>query len=81
MIISWELTNRQTAYRKKILLALSHSPIEIFSKSVATSFGLGAVSTTQKALDVFIDDGIIEKHNKNYLFSDPFYKQFIINNI
>ncbi len=73
----WELTNKQTNYRKKILKALSNSSREIFSRNVSEQYNLGATSTTQKALDVFIDDGIIEKFNTNYEFSDPIYKAFI----
>ncbi len=73
----WELTNKQTNYRKKILKALSNSSREIFSRNVSEQYNLGATSTTQKALDVFIDDGIIEKFNTNYEFSDPIYKTFI----
>ncbi len=73
----WELTNRQTAYRKKILSALSHNVKELFSKQTSTKYNLGAVSTTQKALEVFIEDGIIERSSGKYEFSDPIYKLFV----
>jgi len=73
----WELTNKQTNYRKKLLKALSHTSSEIFSKKVNVQYDLGATSTTQKAIDVFIDDGIIEKFNANYEFTDPIFKIFI----
>jgi AAA+ ATPase superfamily predicted ATPase len=73
----WELTQKHTNYRKKVLYALSLSVEEIFSKSITAKFNLGAVSTTQKALDSFISDGIIERINKNYEFSDPIYKMFL----
>ncbi len=77
----WELTNKQTSHRKKVLKALANSSKEIFSHKVNQEFSLGATSSTQKALDVFISDGIIEKIEKNYEFSDPVYKIFIISNI
>ena len=73
----WELTNKHTSYRKKVLFALSQSASELFSKKTAKDFGLGAVSSTQKAIDVFINDGIIERNQSQYDFSDPIYKKFI----
>ncbi len=77
----WELTNKQTNYRKKVLKALASSSKEIFSHKVSQKFSLGATSSTQKAIDVFINDGIIEKSETNYEFSDPIYKEFIISKI
>ena len=73
----WELTNKHTSYRKKVLCALSQSASELFSKKTAKDFDLGAVSSTQKAIDVFINDGIIERNQSKYDFSDPIYKKFI----
>ncbi|NOY50128.1 MAG: hypothetical protein GXO88_06175 [Chlorobi bacterium] len=77
----WELTNKQTVNRKKILYALSQSVTELFSKQTADNFNLGPVSSTQKALEVFVEDGIIERKNEIYEFSDPFYSTFIANNL
>ncbi len=74
----WELTNKQTSYRKKVLVALSNSSTEMFSKGIAKKFDLGASSSTQKAINSFIEDGIIEHFNGQYKFSDPFYKMFIL---
>ncbi len=73
----WELTIQQTAYRKKVLKALCEMPDEIFSKETAGRFNLGAVSSTQKALEVLIEQGVVDKVNKKYLFTDPIYSQFI----
>jgi len=73
----WELTNKQTANRKKVLFALSKSVSEIFSKQTSITYNLGAVSSTQKALETFIDEGIIERINKKFEFSDPIYKLFL----
>ena len=77
----WELTNKYTSYRKKVLHALSQSASELFSKKTAQDFDLGAVSSTQKAIDVFISDGIIERNQSRYDFSDPIYKRFINQNL
>ena len=77
----WELTNRQTAYRKKVLYALSCSATELFAKHTSEKYGLGANSSTQKALESFMEDGIIERINGKYVFTDPFYKTFIKRNL
>ncbi len=73
----WELTNKQTAYRKKVLYAISNSAIEIFSKRTAAIYNLGAASSTQKAIEVITEDGIVEHTHGKYEFSDPIYSMFI----
>ncbi|MDZ7742728.1 MAG: hypothetical protein U5Q03_13510 [Bacteroidota bacterium] len=77
----WELINKQTAYRKKVLHTLSQVKRGLFSDEIARKYNLGAASSTQKALDSFIEEGIIERNNAVYEFSDPFFKKFIQNNI
>lgn len=74
----WELTSKQTNYRKKVLYALCNSPKGIFSKEVTNKYNLGANSTTQKAIKSFIEEGIIEHFNDRYEFSDPIYKLFLL---
>ncbi len=77
----WELINKQTNYRKKVLIALCHSSTGLFSKEVTKKFNLGANSTTQKAISSFITEGIIEHFNDNYEFSDPIFRLFLIKNL
>ena len=77
----WEIINRQTSYRKKVLFAISNGVREIFSKETTSNYNLGSVSTTQKALDVFIEDGLVEKMGKSYILSDPLLKLFINQNL
>lgn len=77
----WELTSKQTNYRKKVLHALSNSNKGIFAKETIDKFNLGANSTTQKAISTFIEEGIIEKFNNELLFSDPIYKMFLKENL
>lgn len=77
----WELTNKQTAYRKKVLVAICRSGSELFSQKTAKTFDLGTASSTQKALDVLIDDGIVDREKNIYYFTDPFYKIFIKRNL
>ncbi len=77
----WELINKQTAYRKKVLYAISHELTGLFSRHATLSYNLGAVSSTQKAVDVFIEDGMVERINNHYELSDPIFKCFINNNL
>lgn len=77
----WELTSKQTNYRKKVLHALSNSNKGIFAKETINRFNLGANSTTQKAISTFIEEGIIEKFNNELLFPDPIYKMFLKDNL
>ncbi|GMT46326.1 MAG: ATPase [bacterium] len=73
----WELTGKQTNYRKKVLKALCEMPEEIFSQETAKKYNLGSASSTQKALESLLEQGIIEKVNKNHIFTDPLYSLFI----
>ena len=77
----WELINKQTPYRKKVFNAIAHAERELLSGETAQKYNLGAVSTTQKALESFIDDGLVERNNTQYEFSDPFFRMFVLKNI
>ena len=77
----WEITHNQSIHRKKLLLAISRDAKELYSDSTSRTYELGAASSTQKSLEVLINEGIIEKHNQHYDFSDPLYKMFIQKNL
>ena len=77
----WEITNRQTSFRKKVLFALSWSADELFSKQTILKYNLGAASSTQKAIERFIEDGIIERDKGKLEFSDPIFKEFLKKNL
>lgn len=77
----WELLNNQSIQRKKILFALSQDARELYSVYTSGKYELGAASTTQKALEVLISEGIIEKDREHYEFSDPIFKRFIRQNL
>ena len=77
----WEIINRQTSYRKKVLHALSCTGTELLSSKASKKYDLGASSTTQKALDSFLEDGIIERTESVYEYSDPFFRMFVTRNI
>ncbi|MCD6347196.1 MAG: ATP-binding protein [Bacteroidales bacterium] len=73
----WELTGKQTNYRKKVLKALCDIQDTIFSQAISKKHNLRSASSTQKALESLLEQGVIEKINKNYLFTDPLYRLFI----
>ncbi len=64
-----------------MLHALSNTGTELLSSKASKKYDLGAVSTTKKALDSFIDDSLIERIEDKYTFSDPFFRMFINRNI
>lgn len=72
-----ELFNKLSQYQKKLLLALKQNGKEIYSKKYSDAFGLSSASSTQRALEKLIDEGLVEKENDEILFSDPFFKQFL----
>lgn len=55
--------------------------MSIYSQENTIKHELGSLSTTQKALDVFIEDGLVEKMDKHYVLSDPLFKLFISQNL
>ena len=74
----FELFDRCTTYQKKLLRALAISGHNIYSNDYARKFRLSASSTTQKAMESLINDGIIDKQENHYLFNDPFFKRTIL---
>jgi len=77
----WELTSNQSIHRKKLLFALSRDAKELYSEKTSKKYELGAASSTQKSLEVLLNEGIIEKNLNHYEFADPMYKKFIKNNL
>lgn len=77
----WELTNHQSNHRKKLLLALSNDAKELYSDATSKKYELGASSSTQKSLEVLLNEGLIERNKNRYEFSDPIYKMFIKKNL
>jgi uncharacterized protein len=77
----WELTNNQSIHRKKLLFALSRDAKELYSGKTSKKYELGAASSTQKALEVLINKGIIERSKDHYEFADPMFKMFIKRNL
>jgi AAA+ ATPase superfamily predicted ATPase len=73
----FELYDRQSSYKKKLLKSLLVSGENVFSANYGKQFRLSATSTTQKALLGLLEDGVIEKVEGNYFIADPFFKRFL----
>lgn len=72
-----ELYGNLTNYQKIVLIALSKSGKEIFSKEYMREYGLSIGSSTQRAVKKLIELSIIDKKEGIYVYSDPFFKKFI----
>lgn len=72
-----ELYGNLTNYQKIVLIALSKSGKEIFSKEYMREYGLSIGSSTQRAVKKLIELNIIDKKEGIYVYSDPFFKKFI----
>ncbi len=77
----WELTDKQSIHRKKLLFAISKDAVEFYSDKTSKKYNLGAASTTQKSIEVLVNEGILEKTKSKLEFSDPIYKIFIKRNL
>lgn len=75
----FELFDRQSVMQKQLLKALAQSGESVYSSEYTKKYRLSTVSTTQKAIYVLMDSGIIDKTDNSYFISDPFFKQFILN--
>ncbi|MCK5170567.1 MAG: ATP-binding protein [Bacteroidales bacterium] len=73
----FELYDRQSSYQKKLLKSLLVCGENVFSADYAKRFRLSATSTTQKALLVLVENGIVEKVEGTYFIGDPFFKRFL----
>ena len=73
-----ELLETLTNYQKKVLFALTKETKNLFSNDFAKRYGLGAISSTKRALDKLVKKGIIEKTGTMLEFSDPFFPLFLI---
>ena len=72
-----ELYNNLSHYQKRVLLAIVDSGDKIFSKQYTDKYSLSSVSSTQRAINKLRDEGIVEKDDSIYQFSDPFFRKFL----
>lgn len=68
--------------RKLLLIAIAKSGgAGIYSQEFITEFKLGTPSTIQKGLKALLNKELLEKENGNILFSDIFFKQWVLKNM
>jgi AAA+ ATPase superfamily predicted ATPase len=72
-----QLIDALSSYQKKVLGALASETDQIFSHSYMKKYDLGAVSSTQRAVESLINLGILERDEDQVLFSNPFFRMYI----
>lgn len=72
-----QLFDQLFPYQKKVLQALSSERTMIFSQDYMKKFDLGAVSSTQRAVEKLLISGIIEKDQESITFSNPFFLKYL----
>lgn len=63
-----------TSYQKKVLKAIHVDNVNVLSSDYSNRFRLTSTSSTQRALERLVKDGMIEKVADNWQFTDPFFK-------
>ena len=77
-----EIFGTLSVYQKQVLYALAISGKNIFSKEYADANNLSSPSSSQRAIEKLLKEGIIEKSENEFVFSDPFFsKWLLINNL
>jgi len=74
----FELFEKLSKYQKKLLLVLTKSSTNIYSKEFSVKYNLSSGSSTQRAIGRLVESGIIEKIKDSFYFSDPFFKRFLL---
>ncbi len=72
-----QLFDQLSLYQKKVLRALSSDRTMIFSQDYMKKYDLGAVSSTQRAIEKLLMTGIIEKDQESISFSNPFFLKYL----
>jgi uncharacterized protein len=72
-----QIIDQLSPYQKKVLRALSSEHKMVYSQQFMKKYDLGAVSSTQRAVEKLINDGIIEKNQESISFSNPFFLKYL----
>ncbi|GHT02665.1 ATPase [Bacteroidia bacterium] len=72
-----ELFDRQSQSKKQLLQALTVNGENIFSTAYINAHYLPSAATLQRAVKKLVQDGTIEKMNRTYFITDPFFKLFV----
>ncbi len=63
-----------TPNQQKVLKAIHLENTNIFTTTYAKKYRLSSASSTQRAIERLVKDGMIEKQANRYHFTDPFFK-------
>lgn len=72
-----QLIEQMSPYQKKVLRALSSEHKMVYSQHFMKKYDLGAASSTQRAVEKLISDGIIGKEEQMFVFSNPFFLKYL----
>jgi len=72
-----QMIDHLSPYQKKVLRALSIELGMVYSQQFMKKYDLGAVSSTQRAVEKLVNDGIIEKDQESISFSNPFFLKYL----
>jgi uncharacterized protein len=63
--------------QQNTLRALATENSKVFSKDFLDRHRLGTSSGVQSAINVLMNDGLLDFHENEYIFEDPFFKQWV----
>ena len=66
-----------TVYQRNLLLSLTKENEKVFSKGYSQKYNLSSISSIQRAISSLIQNGIIEKVENKYKFTDPFFQRYL----
>ncbi|HOX77096.1 MAG TPA: ATP-binding protein [Bacteroidales bacterium] len=72
-----QLIDQLSPYQKKVVRALTSEQDQIYSQNFMKKYDLGAVSSTQRAVESLTNSGILEKDQEAVYFSNPFFRQYL----
>lgn len=75
-----EIFSALSVYQKQVLQALAISGKNVFSKEFADANNLSSPSSTQRALEKLLEEGLIEKSENEFVVSDPFFSKWLLLN-
>jgi uncharacterized protein len=71
------LWSNLSVQQQNTLRALATENSKVFSKDFIDRHRLGTPSGVQSAINVLLNDGILDFHNDEYIFEDPFFRQWL----
>ncbi|KAF0126994.1 MAG: ATPase (AAA+ superfamily) [Elusimicrobia bacterium] len=68
--------------QRRLLQVVAQKPAgKLYSGEIAEGYKLGPLSSVQVSVGLLLKKGLIEKENGGYVFSDPFFKIWVLKNM